>query len=43
MQVDVTGFGFGPVEMSLLAEVFDQPPAAGVGVEFVVGDDVAYA
>ena len=43
MQVHVTGFGFGPVEMALLAEVSDQPAAARIRVEFVVGHDVAHA
>ena len=42
VQVDVAGLGLGAVEMSLLAEVFDEPSATGVGVEFVVGDDVAH-
>ena len=41
-QVGVAGLGLGPVEVALLAEVADQPAAAGVGVELVVGDDVAH-
>ena len=43
MQVGVAGLGLGPVEMALLAEQSDQAAAALVGVELVVGDDVAHA
>ena len=42
MQVGVARFGLGAVEMTLLAEQSDQPAAALVGVQFVVGDDVAH-
>lgn len=37
------GLGLAAVEMALLAEQSDQPAAALVGVELVVGDDVADA
>ncbi len=43
VQVGVAGLGLGAVEMALLAEQSDQPAAARVGVELVVGDDVAHA
>ena len=36
------GLGLAAVEMALLAEQSDQPAAALVGVELVVGDDVAH-
>ena len=43
VQVGVAGLGLGAVEMTLLAEQSDQTAAALVGVELVVGDDVAHA
>ena len=43
VQVGVTGLGLGAVEMALLAEQSDQSAAARVGVELIVGDDVAHA
>ena len=43
VQVGVTGLGLRAVEMALLAEQSDQTAAARVGVELVVGDDVAHA
>ena len=43
VEVGVAGLGLVPVEMALLAEQSDQPAAALVGVELVVGDDVAHA
>ena len=42
LEVGVAGLGLGAVEMALLAEQSDQAAAALVGVEFVVGDDVAH-
>ncbi len=42
VDVSVTGLGFAPVEMPLLAEQSDQPATALVGVQLVVGDDVAH-
>ena len=42
VQIDVAGLGLGAVEDTLLAEQSDQPASAGVGVGFVVGDDVAH-
>ena len=42
MQIGVAGLGLGAVEMALLAEQSDQPAAALVGVQLVVGDDVAH-
>ena len=43
VQVGVARLGLAAVEMALLAEQSDQPAAALVGVELVVGDDVAHA
>jgi hypothetical protein len=42
VQVGVAGLGLAAVEMSLLAEQSDQPTATLVGVELVVGDNVAH-
>ena len=41
MQVDLTGFGLVAVEMTLLAEQSDKATPSLVGVDLVVGDDVA--
>ncbi|SLC95132.1 Uncharacterised protein [Mycobacteroides abscessus subsp. massiliense] len=41
-QIGVVGLGAAPVENALLAEEADQLAAAGVGVQFIVGDDVAH-
>lgn len=42
MDAGVTGLGLAAIEMPLLAEQSDQPAPTVVGVEFVVGDDVAH-
>ena len=42
-EIGVACLGLGAVEVTLLAEVTDQAAATRVGVEFVVGDDVADA
>ena len=42
VDVGVAGLGLAAVEMPLLAEQSDQPAAALVSVELVVGDDVAH-
>ena len=42
MQVGVARLGLRAVEMALLAEQSDQPAAALVGIQLVVGDDVAH-